>query len=267
MNLELITKQIANLSRAIGSFVKNEFKNFNSDKIESKGTNDFVTWVDKESEKRLVIELAKILPGSGFIAEENSSYKQSKQYNWIIDPLDGTTNFIHGVPIFSISIGLTEGNKLIAGVVYEPNLHECFYAWDKGGAYMNGHPISVSKTPDLKEALIGTGFPYSDFSRVQSYLDLFLDLMKNTHGIRRPGSAATDLAYVASGRYDGFFEYGLKPWDVAAGALLVKEAGGFVSDFSGKENYLFGSEIIAGNGLLYQEFLAKAQEYFIADKN
>lgn len=262
MNLELITKQLANLSRAIGSFVKGELKNLNHIKIESKGVNDFVTRVDKQSEERLVKELAKILPGSGFIAEENSSYHKSDRYNWIIDPLDGTTNFIHGVPLFSISVALTERDKLISGVVYEPNLQECFYAWDGGGAYLNGHPISVSKVKEMNEALIATGFPYSDFSRIQPYLDLFLHLMKNTHGVRRLGSAAADLAYVACGRYDGFYEYGLKPWDVAAGALLVKEAGGFVSDFSGEDKYLFGKDIIAGNGQLYQEFLNWIGHYF-----
>jgi len=262
MNLELITKQVANLTRAIGNYIKTECHKLESADIESKGFNDFVTHVDKTAEQRLASELKKILPEAGIIAEENPNYERKGQYNWIIDPLDGTTNFIHGVPLYSISIALAQNEKVISGVVFEVNLHECFYAWDQGGAYLNGHSISVSTRKKISDGLIATGFPYSDFSRMEQYMAAFDELMRNTHGIRRLGSAAVDLAYVAAGRYDAFWEYGLSPWDVAGGAILVKEAGGIVSDFSGNDNYIFGKEMIATNQLLSEEFSSLIRSKF-----
>ena len=255
MNLELLTKQVANLSRSLGTYMKNEARGLKMSDIEEKGFNDFVTYVDKESERRLVSELSKILPEAGFIAEENSDYKKSGRFNWIIDPLDGTTNFIHGVPLFAISVALAENSKLLSGVVFEVNLQECFYAWDKGEAFLNGHVINCSSKSDIASSLIATGFPYSDFSRMDSYMEVFTHLMKNSHGVRRLGSAAVDLAYIACGRYEAFFEYGLHPWDVAAGALIVKQAGGEVSDFSGGLDFLYGKEIIASNKQVYPQFL------------
>ncbi len=266
MFLELITKQAANVSRAIGGYVKNESKNVRNKHITDKGVNDFVTDVDKNSEKKLVKELLKLLPEAGIIAEEGSNYAQKEQYNWIIDPLDGTTNYIHGAQPYSISIGLMENKRMIAGVVYEINHNECFYAWRGGGAYLNGHPIQTSEAPAVKDALIATGFPYSDFSRLDSYLETFTYLMKNSHGIRRLGSAAADLAYVACGRYDAFFEYGLHPWDVAAGVVIIEEAGGKVTDFKGGENYIFGAEIAAGNALLADEFIEIINHKFKPEK-
>jgi myo-inositol-1(or 4)-monophosphatase len=152
MNLELLTKQVSNISRAIGSFLKNEIKNIKHTDIETKGLNNFVTYVDKVSEERIVNELGKLLPEAGFIAEENSSLQTKKEYNWIIDPLDGTTNFIHKVPLFSISIALAKNNEILLGVIYEINLHECFYAWRNGGAYLNGHNIVVSECKKLKDS-------------------------------------------------------------------------------------------------------------------
>lgn len=255
MNLELLTKQVANLSRAVGSYINNELKNLEIADIKSKGVNDFVTYVDKTSEKRLVAELGKLLPEAGFIAEEDSSHAKKEKYNWIIDPLDGTTNFVHGLPLFSISIGLAENNRIVSGVIYEINLHECFYAWENGGAFLNGHTIEVSGTSQLNKSLVATGFPYTNFSRLEPYMDILIHLMKNTHGIRRLGSAAVDLAYVACGRFDSFYEYGLNPWDVAAGAVIVQEAGGMVSDFNNMDNFLFGEEIVASNPHIHAEFL------------
>jgi myo-inositol-1(or 4)-monophosphatase len=255
MNLELLTKQVANLSRAIGNYLKKELKNIQSSDVESKGTNDFVTYVDKTAEKRLVAELKKLLPEAGFIVEENKELLQGKRYSWIVDPLDGTTNFIHGAPPFSISIALQDNNRIVSGVVFEVNLNECFYAWEGGGAYLNGHRIFTSNTSNIAQSLIATGFPYSDFSRLDDYMELLQDLMKNSHGIRRLGSAAVDLVYVACGRYDVFYEYGLNSWDVAAGSIIVKEAGGEISDFSGQENFIFGKEMIATNKFVFDEFL------------
>ncbi|MEZ5148300.1 MAG: inositol monophosphatase family protein [Bacteroidales bacterium] len=262
MYLELITKQVANLSRAIGAYIKAESKNIHNKRIEDKGVNDFVTEVDKNSEKKLVAELQKILPEAGIIAEEGTDYERKDNYNWIIDPLDGTTNFIHGSQPYSISIGLMEKSRIVSGVVYEINLNECFYAWQKGGAYLNGHKISTSQAPMVKDALVATGFPYSNFSRLDNYLDAFVYFMKNSHGLRRLGSAAVDLAYVACGRYDAFFEYGLKPWDVAGGSIIVQEAGGIVADFSGADNFVFGGELAAGNGLLADEFIRILSDKF-----
>jgi len=254
MNLELLTKQVSNISRGIGSFLNNEIKKLKKEDIETKGLNDFVTYVDKTSEERIIKELRKLLPEAGFIAEENSKLEQKDTYNWIIDPLDGTTNFIHKVPLFAISIALAKKNEIILGVIYEINLHECFYAWKDGGAYLNGHQISVSDCAKLKDSLLATGFPYHDYDRLDAYLALFKDLMKSTHGLRRLGSAAVDLAYTACGRFDGFYEYGLNSWDVAAGTIIIEEAGGVVSDFQGGRNFIEGREIIACSSELYPEF-------------
>jgi myo-inositol-1(or 4)-monophosphatase len=262
MNLELITKQVANLSRSVGSYVRNEVKRLEKSKIESKGINDFVTYVDKTSEKKLIGELAKILPEAGFIAEENQSLKKRDRYNWIIDPLDGTTNFIHGIPLFSISIGLMSKDEIISGVVFEPNQQECFYGWKNGGAFLNGQKILVSQAGFLSDSIIATGFPYSNYSRLAGFIEAFTHLMKNTHGIRRLGSAALDLAYVACGRFDGFFEYGLQPWDSAAGSILVKEAGGIVTDFKGSTNFIFGGEIIACTNQIHEPFLQVINDHF-----
>ncbi len=266
MNLELLTKQVANLCRSMSNFYRTELKNLKNSDIETKGMNNFVTYVDKNAEKKLVKELGKLLPEAGFIAEENENLPTADKYNWVIDPLDGTTNFIHGVPLFSISVALIHGNDILLGVVYEINLQECFYAWKGGGAYLNGFEISVSNKKGLKDSLLATGFPYQDFDRMDSYIELFKHLMQQTHGIRRLGSAAVDLAYTACGRFDGFYEYGLNPWDVAGGAIIVMEAGGSVCDFSGNDNFIFGKEMIANNTLISEEFVNVVKRYF-GEKN
>ena len=262
MNLELITIQVCNLCRSVGSFIKNELRNIKSSDIEEKSAHNFVTYVDKTAEERLMGELLKILPEAGFIAEENQKTKKGERYNWIIDPLDGTTNFIHSIPLFSISIALMEGNEIISGVIYEINLQECFYAWKNSQAFLNRTTIKVSETANLNNSLLATGFPYYDYSKLDQYLELFKYFMENTRGIRRLGSASVDLAYVACGRFDGFYEYGLSPWDVAAGALIVQQAGGKVCDFSGNKNYIFGKEIITSNQNIFKEFLNVIKNYF-----
>jgi myo-inositol-1(or 4)-monophosphatase len=218
--------------------------------------------VDKTSEQKLVAGLSALLPESGFIAEEGTSTKKGEIYNWIIDPLDGTTNFIHGIPCFSISIALMRKEELVMGMIYEINADECFYAWENSKAYLNEKEISVSKAPTLADSLIATGFPYYDYSRLDNYMEAFRDFIKNTHGLRRLGSAATDLAYVACGRFEGFYEYSLQPWDVAAGAFIVQQAGGKVSDFKGENNFIFGKEIVAGNAACFNEFLQTIQHHF-----
>jgi myo-inositol-1(or 4)-monophosphatase len=262
INLQTLCQDVCTLSKKTGAFILNERKRFTTAKIEVKGKNDFVSYVDKNSEKQLVEGLSVLLPGSGFIAEEGTSSFRGEIYNWIIDPLDGTTNFIHGIPCFAISIALMRNETLIMGVIYEINLDECFYAWENSDAYLNGEKMQVSKNTKLSETLIATGFPYYDYQQMDEYMNVFRDFMKNTRGLRRLGSAATDLAYVACGRFDGFYEYSLQPWDVAAGAFLVQQAGGKVTDFRGENNFIFGKEIVAGNPSVFQEFLDTIQVYF-----
>jgi myo-inositol-1(or 4)-monophosphatase len=259
--LQTLCHEVCLLSKRAGEFIRTERNKFSSEKVETKGRNDFVSYVDKGSEKLIVEKLSELLPGSGFIAEEGTSTLKGKIYNWIIDPLDGTTNFIHGIPCFAVSIALLRNEELVLGVVYEVNLDECFYAWEGSKAYMNGTEICVSKTENLSGSLIATGFPYYDYSRMDEYMEVFRHFMKNTRGLRRLGSAATDLAYVACGRFEGFYEYSLQPWDVAAGAFLVQQAGGKVTDFSGGKNFVFGRELVAGNSVCFNEFLAAIKLY------
>ncbi|MCP4552105.1 MAG: inositol monophosphatase [Bacteroidetes bacterium] len=262
MNLGIITNQVCNLSRTVGRFIRNEVDQLHAKDIEIKGQHDFVTYVDKTAEDRLITELVRILPQAGFIAEESPDIKTKSEFNWIIDPLDGTTNFIHGIPIFCISIALQHNSKIIIGVIYEINRDECFYAWEGERAYLNNKVIKVSQTNYLDDALLATGFPYYDYSKLDAYLQLFKYFMQHTRGVRRLGSAAADLAYVACGRFDGFYEYGLQPWDVAAGSLIVQQAGGFSYDFNGEENHIFGKEIISSNQNIKSQLLHIVKDYF-----
>jgi myo-inositol-1(or 4)-monophosphatase len=263
MNLKLITNQVCNLSRAVGIFIYEESKKITSGQVEVKGNHDFVTYVDKEAERRLIEKLKKIIPEAGFIAEESPELKAGDDFTWVIDPLDGTTNFIHNIPIFSISIALMYKKELISGVIYEINRDECFYAWKDGGAFLNGNSIKVTNTSTLNDSLLGTGFPYYDYNQLDEYLQLFKYFMKNTRGVRRLGSAAVDLAYLACGRLDGFYEYGLNPWDVAGGILIVKEAGGISCDFNGGDNYLYGKQLISSNKKIHNGLLQCVKKYFV----
>ncbi|MEI6683067.1 MAG: inositol monophosphatase family protein [Bacteroidota bacterium] len=254
MDLEKLTRSVCDLALEVGEFLKQEAPKLKTTDILSKGIHNFVTYVDREAERRIVERLAVLLPGSGFIAEENPALMPA-EFTWVVDPLDGTTNFIHGIPLYCISIGLMHHGETILGMVYEPNHREFFYTWKGAPAFLNREIIRISTTPAIRDGLFATGFPYYDYSRLDDYLAILAHLMKNSHGLRRAGSAAADLAYVACGRYDGFYEYGLSPWDVNAGALIVKHAGGIVTDFRGEENYIFGKQIIATNNSLYTEFL------------
>jgi len=262
MELQELCSSVCELSRETGVFIREESKKFSRDTVETKSKNSLVSYVDKTAEQKLVTGLEKLLPEAGFIAEEGTSTKTGDLFNWIIDPLDGTTNFIHGIPAYAISIALKKGDELILGVVYEINQDECFYAWGNGGAYLNGKAISVTDTTKIDDCLIATGFPYYDYERLEDYMESLKYYMHNTRGIRRLGSAATDLAYVAAGRFDCFYEYSLSPWDVAAGAVLVKEAGGIVTDFGGKGNFLFGREILACNKTLGVTFSELTKKFF-----
>lgn len=221
--------------------------------VDVKGLNQLVTKVDKEVETTLVEQFRELIPGSEFLAEEHHANSVLEEITWIIDPIDGTTNFIHSLPMFSISVALYVSKKPVYGAVFIPRLNEFFHA-DQWGAFLNDQPITVASNSKLKDALLSTGFPYYDFEYMYDYLDLLGEFMKNTRGLRRMGSAAIDLVYTACGRFDGFFEYGLSPWDVAAGAFIVQQAGGKVVDFNEGEDYLFGKEIIACSTRIYGSF-------------
>jgi myo-inositol-1(or 4)-monophosphatase len=259
---QLLTHRVVKLSKNIGQFLLKEIKTLKQSDVEEKGLHNLVTHVDKEAEKQIVETLSKLLPESGFIAEEGTSTKVGETYNWIVDPLDGTTNFIHGVPLYSVSIALKKDDELVLGVIYEPNLDECFYTWQGAPSYLNGKEIQVSSIITVERSLFATGFPYQEFSKLDNFMEFFIYLMRNSRGVRRLGSAAVDLAYVACGRYEGFFEYGLNAWDIAAGILLVQNAGGKVYDFSGGENYLFGEDIVAVNTTISNEFLHQIKAHF-----
>lgn len=262
MDFPILTGQVVSIAKQVGAFIKKESLNFTPDKIEYKGLNDLVSYVDKTAEEKLVNALTLLVPEAGFITEEATISKEGERYNWIIDPLDGTTNFIHGIPTYSVSIALTSYGQLVLGVVYEVNRDEAFYAWKDGGAFLNGIKIHTSGSRSFSSTLIATGFPYYDFSKQEQYLKAFSELMQNCHGLRRIGSAAVDLAYTASGRFDGFFEFNLNSWDVAGGALLVQEAGGVVIDFSGGPDFIHKRQLIAGNHHTANHILQVLQKYF-----
>ncbi|MEO1257546.1 MAG: inositol monophosphatase family protein [Bacteroidota bacterium] len=250
--LEHLTSKGCEIVKEVGKFIKSERGKVSFDQIEEKGLNSLVSYVDKTAEEKLVSQLAALLPESTFLTEEETVEQKTGKFRWIIDPLDGTTNFLHQLPCYAVSVALEIEGSMKVGIVYEPNNDECFYAYAGGGAYLNGHPIKVSTTEKLENALVATGFPYHDYRRETAYFKAFNQFMKNTRGIRRWGAAAVDLAYVACGRFDAFYEYGLNAWDVAAGTLIVKEAGGKVADFNGGKNYLFGKEMIASNQNLFE---------------
>jgi myo-inositol-1(or 4)-monophosphatase len=254
MDLKQLCNHVIDLVKQVGSFISNEQGDLLAKSIESKGKHNFVTYIDKEAEKQLVYQLKKLVTKSGFIVEEGTSTIKGKIYNWIVDPLDGTTNFIHSAPPYAISIALMEGAEIVLGVVYEITKNECFYSYKGSNVFLNDMPIQVSTVNKVSDTLIATGFPYSNFSRLNSFMKSLEFFFNNSHGVRRLGSAAADLAYVACGRYDAFYEYNLNAWDVAAGAFLVQQAGGRVSDFSGGSKYLFGKEIVASNNAVFDEF-------------
>jgi myo-inositol-1(or 4)-monophosphatase len=262
MDFEAITNKVIALTRDNGAWIKAQLSRVKASDIELKDEHNFVTYVDRQSEERLVEQLSKLIPGCGFIAEEGTYGHPGGDFRWVIDPLDGTTNFIHGVPLFAISIGLMEGEELVAGVVHEVNRAETFYSWKSGKAYLDGREIRVSQAPDLASGLLVTGFPYARDHILDEYVELFKAFIKRSQDLRRLGSAATDLAYVAAGRFEGFYEYGLSPWDVAAGSFLVKQAGGKVTDFSGGADYVFGGTLVSSNSLVHQEMLEVIKEYF-----
>jgi len=255
MDYQAICKTTREIASEAGTYIHGRIKSISMNEVEVKGIHNFVTEVDKAAEAMIIDRLKFLVKDAGFIAEEGTLQTRGERYNWVIDPLDGTTNFIHGAPPVAVSIALVEDSRPVVGVIYEIWMKESFFAWKGSAAYLNDTEIRVSDIALVKDALIATGFPYYNFDRFKGFMDTMDYFFLNTHGVRRMGSAATDLAYVACGRYDGFYEYNLSPWDVAAGALIVTQAGGKVTDFSGGDNYLFGHEIVAANNRVHGAFL------------
>lgn len=231
-------------------------------RVQVKGQNNFVSDVDKNAEAQIVATLRGLLPEAGFIAEEGTAGSSNERYRWVVDPLDGTTNFIHGLSPYAVSIALMDGDEVVLGVVHEAVADECFYAWKGSKAFLNGREIRVSEAATVETSLVATGFPYYNFDKIQRYMNSLAFFMQRSHGMRRLGSAATDLAYVACGRFEAFYEYSLQPWDVAAGSLIVRQAGGKVSDFSGGNTYIFGQELVCTNANIYEEFLEIVKKHF-----
>ena len=262
MDLQRICEQACLVAREAGRFIQAERAHFQSDSVAVKSFNQLVSYVDKSAEMILVKGLSAILPEAGFITEEETIASEPKEWMWVIDPLDGTTNFIHDLPVYSVSIGLIQHQKVMMGIVYEVNKEEMFYAWHGGGAYLNGQAIAVKVNADLEKSLLATGFPYYNYQQMDAYLNTLKHFMQHTQGMRRMGSAAIDLAYTACGRFDAFFEYGLSPWDVAGDICLIEEAGGVISEFDGGNNALFGKSIMGSSKALYPAFSAVIKTHF-----
>jgi myo-inositol-1(or 4)-monophosphatase len=230
--------------------------------IDIKQASDFVTHVDREAEQIILNTIKQNFPDHHFLAEESVREDDRGEYRWIIDPLDGTTNFIHGYPVFSVSIALELHSEVIMGLVYDPLRHEMFTAEKGRGAFLNGKPISVSSVTDLSNCLAATGFPFRRKDLIDPYLSLFKNIFYKVSDIRRAGSAALDLASLAAGRCDCFFEIGLGPWDIAAGSILIKEAGGIITDFSGGADYLLTGNTVAATPVLHEEILKEVKGVF-----
>jgi myo-inositol-1(or 4)-monophosphatase len=264
MHFNELCDSVCDTARFAGQFMLDERKVFSPDKIETKGLNDFVSYVDKKTEKLIVEELSPLIAGAGFLTEEGTvRQSHNSKYTWIIDPLDGTTNYIHGLSPYAVSIGLIENDIPVLGVVYIVSANQCFYAWKNSKAFMNGKEIRPSAVGSIKDSIAITGFPYRLGDKIDNYMNLMRYLTFNSHGVRRLGSAAADLAYVAAGWADVFYQTDLYPWDVAAGAFIAQQAGATVTDFNGGNNYLFGQSILAtGNKNLANQMINLLSEYF-----
>jgi myo-inositol-1(or 4)-monophosphatase len=240
-----------------GAFLRNNVGKVYEIQQKAGQERNLVTEIDRKSEEIIIQTIKRHYPSHTILAEESGAQTDhSSKYKWIIDPLDGTTNFTHGLPVYCVSIGLEHNEEMILGVIYDPNLDELFTAEKGRGAFLNGKRISVSKTSTLKHSLLVTGFPYNIVENPNHAIERFVNFLMHAQAVRRMGSAAIDLAYVAAGRYDGFWEVALNPWDMAAGALLVQEAGGKLSDFAGNSFSVYQREICATNGLIHEEMIS-----------
>ncbi|MBK9338135.1 MAG: inositol monophosphatase [Lewinellaceae bacterium] len=262
-DLEQLTRHANKAVLEVAAFLRQESTRVQPGQIEEKHLNGLVSYVDRTAEEMLVERLGKLLPEASFITEEETvEQHRTADLCWIIDPLDGTTNYLYGLPHYSISVALRSGGDLLSGIVHHVPNNELFCAWRNGGAWCNNEPIHVSQRQTMRQALVATGFPYHNFSRVDAWFRVLRTLLAEGRAVRRYGSAALDLAYVACGRFDIFFEYGLSSWDVAGGALLVQEAGGRISDFRGGNDFVSGGEMLACNTAVFGDMLALVQEAF-----
>jgi myo-inositol-1(or 4)-monophosphatase len=241
-------------ARRAGSIINRASLNIDVLTVTHKTFNDFVSEVDRAAEQTIIDVLKDAYPEHAILAEESGAQGDS-DYLWVIDPLDGTTNFLHGFPQYAVSIALMHKKILMQAVVYDPGRNELFTATRGCGAYLNDRRLRVSKRTQLADSLIGTGFPFREMKHLDRYLAIFRDLVKNTAGVRRPGAASLDLAYVAAGRLDGFWEFGLSPWDIAAGSLLIQESGGLIGDFAGNDGYLESGNVLAGNPKIFAQLV------------
>jgi myo-inositol-1(or 4)-monophosphatase len=256
-------------ARAAGSIINRASLDLDLLTISSKAPNDFVTEVDKAAENAIIDVLLQAYPGHGILAEESGSDRGARDsdYVWIIDPLDGTTNFIHGFPVYAVSIALAFKGQVQQAVVYDPSRNDLFYASKGRGAFLNDKRLRVSKRIRMNEALIGTGFPFRKGDNFKRYVNMFEAVMQSCAGLRRPGAASLDLCYVAAGYYDGFFETGLHPWDIAAGSLMITEAGGLIGNFTGEADFLYQREVVAGNPKIYGQLVHTLAPYTRVNKN
>ncbi|MBI5664744.1 MAG: inositol monophosphatase [Nitrospirae bacterium] len=245
-----------------GEHILKNLGRISKEDIDTKQASDFVTHVDKESEQIILATIKQSFPDHHFLAEESARDDAAGEYRWIIDPLDGTTNFIHGYPVFAVSIALEFKSEVIMGLVFDPLRDEIFTAEKGKGAFLNGKPIKVSSVADLSSSLVTTGFPFRRKDLIDPYLSLFKNIFYKVSDIRRAGSAALDLASLAAGRCDCFFEIGLGPWDIAAGSILIKEAGGIVTDFGGGADYLLTGNTVAATPVLHAEILEEVKKVF-----
>jgi myo-inositol-1(or 4)-monophosphatase len=250
-------------ARAAGSIINRAALDLEVLKVGSKGPNDYVSEVDQAAEQAIIDILLEAYPGHGILAEESGRSQGAKhsEYVWIIDPLDGTTNFIHGFPVYAVSIALAYRNQVQQAVVYDPTRNDMFYASRGRGAFLNDRRLRVSKRTRIADSLIGTGFPFRKGDNFKRYVKMFEEVMQSCAGLRRPGAAALDLCYVAAGYYDGFFETGLNPWDIAAGSLLITEAGGLIGNFTGEADFLHQREVVAGNPKVYGQLVSILAPY------
>lgn len=262
-NLHPMLNVAIKAARAAGAIINRAALDVESVRISQKQVNDFVTEVDQAAENIIIETLLTAYPGHGILAEESGQAHGAKdsEFVWIIDPLDGTTNFIHGFPVYCVSIALAVRGKIEQAVIYDPSRNDLFTATKGRGAYLNERRIRVSKRTRLGESLISTGFPFRPGDNFKAYLAMMADIMPRTAGLRRPGAAALDLAYVAAGFCDGFFETGLSPWDIAAGSLLVTEAGGLIGNFTGEADFLEQKECLAGNPRIYGQLVTILGKY------
>ena len=256
MNIENIKDQVSQIARSVGEFLKNEQAKLRKSDIELKGTRNFVTHIDMEAEKMLVEKLEKLIPDATFLTEEGTVSYAEGTYTWIIDPLDGTTNYVHGDTPFSVSIALMKDKQIVLGVVYDPIADELYSATEKGKATLNGNAIKVSSHSTLTNGYIGFGIPYSLDARGEKILRNAIEQFRRC-SFRIKGSAAVEICYVACGRSDAYFHSGLSPWDVAAGCFILECAGGKNTDFSGENNYVFNKELVASNGSIHQEIMER----------